>query len=201
MIDSGVSGNYARRSTLEGSQLYAAALQARGGDTVTVRLATETHVTVLKVLVDLNVKFLDFNSVERCAVLDLDSRNDLILGMAWLERHEPWIDWRSKTLGATRFSPGGALESHEPTSARKQKRYWRGHWAETVNMLEVGMSELVDTEGVKDVSPGRAHELHTQRWIILSVAHFLCVTTVTASHYNPCVVWAALCRDVRTAVR
>ena len=52
LIDSGASGNYARRSTLEGSQLYAAALHARRGDTVTVRLATETHVTVPKVLVD-----------------------------------------------------------------------------------------------------------------------------------------------------
>ena len=52
LIDSGASGNYARRSTLEGSQIYAAALQARGCDTVTVRLATRTHVTVPKVLVD-----------------------------------------------------------------------------------------------------------------------------------------------------
>ena len=59
-----------------------------------------------------------------------------------------------KTLGATRFAPGGALRSHEPTSARKQKRYWRGHWIETVNMLEVGMSELLDTGGIKDISPG-----------------------------------------------
>ena len=140
LIDSGASGNYARRSTLESSQQYAEALRARGSDTVTVRLATGTHVTVPKVLVDLNVKFLDFTSVECCVIVDLDSRYDLILGMAWLERHEPWIDWRSNTLGATRFAPGGALESHEFTSARKQKRYWRGHWTEMVNMLEVGMS-------------------------------------------------------------
>ena len=89
LIDSGASGNYARRSTLESSQQYAEALRTRGSDTVTVRLATGTHVTVPKVLVDLNVQFLDFNSVERCVVLDLDSRYDLILGMAWLGRHEP----------------------------------------------------------------------------------------------------------------
>jgi hypothetical protein len=95
---------------------------------------------------------LDFDSVERCLVLDLDSRYDLILGMACLERHEPWIDWRSKTLGATRLSPGGAMASHEPTSARKQKRYWRGHWTESVNVLDIGVSELMDT-GVEDASP------------------------------------------------
>ena len=89
LIDSGASGNYARRSSLQGSQLYAEALQARGSDVITVRLATGVCVTVPKVTANLGVKFLDFDSVERCLVLDLDPRYDLILGMAWLERHEP----------------------------------------------------------------------------------------------------------------
>ena len=66
MSDSGASGINARRSTLKGSEMYAEALQARGGDTVTVCLATGYHVTVPKVLVDLNAKFLDFDSVELC---------------------------------------------------------------------------------------------------------------------------------------
>ncbi|CAH0519613.1 unnamed protein product [Peronospora belbahrii] len=104
---------------------------------------------------ELVVKFLDFNCMERCLVLDLDARYDLILGMAWLERHEPWIDWRSKNLGATRNAPCGALESHEPTSARKQERFWRGYWTESVNMLDVGISDFVDTVSVEDNSPGR----------------------------------------------
>ncbi|CAH0476940.1 unnamed protein product [Peronospora belbahrii] len=64
-----------------------------------------TLVTVPKVLVDLNVKFLDFNRMKRCLVLDLDAKYDLILGMEWRGRHEPWIDWRSRTLGATRNAP------------------------------------------------------------------------------------------------
>ncbi|EGZ20552.1 hypothetical protein PHYSODRAFT_250152, partial [Phytophthora sojae] len=135
---------------MDGSQLYAEALVARRSDIVTVRLAAGTHVTVPKVPVDLGVKFLDFDSVERCLVLDLDSRYDLILGMAWLERYEPWIDRRSKTLGATHFSPGGALASHEPTSARKPKRFWREHWTESVNVLDIGVFELVGTEYVEN---------------------------------------------------
>ncbi|GMF35773.1 unnamed protein product [Phytophthora fragariaefolia] len=150
LVDSGASGNYAWRSTMEGSQLYAKALKARTRDIVTVRLATGTRITVPKDPVDLGVKFLDFDSVERCLVLDLDARYDLILGLAWLESHEPWIDWRSKTLGTTHFSPSGALASHEPTSARKQKRCWREHWTETVNVLDIGMSEMMDTESVVD---------------------------------------------------
>ncbi|GMF22950.1 unnamed protein product [Phytophthora fragariaefolia] len=146
LIDSGASGNYARRSTMKESQLYAEALSARDLGIVTVRLATGPHVTVPTVPVDLGVKFLDFDSVERCLVLDLDARYDIILGMAWLERHEPWIDWRLKTLGTMHFSPSGALTSHEHTSARKQKGFWLEHWTETVNVLDIGISEMMDTE-------------------------------------------------------
>ena len=85
---------------------------------------------------------MDFNSIERCLVLDLDSRYDLILGMAWIKRHEPWIDWRSKTSGATRNVPSEVLESYEPTFARQQKHYWREPLIENVNVLDIGMSEL-----------------------------------------------------------
>ena len=67
---------------------------------------------------------MDFDTIERCIVLDLNSRYDLILGIAWLERHEQWVNWRSKTLGDTRNVPSEALESHEPTFARQQNYYW-----------------------------------------------------------------------------
>ena len=106
-----------------------------------MRLATGARVTVPKVPLNLDVKFLDFNSIERCLDLDLDSRYDLILGMVWLERHEPWIDWRSKTLGATRNVSSEDLESHEPTFARQQKSYWREPQTEPGSVLDIGMSE------------------------------------------------------------
>ncbi|POM70674.1 Pol protein [Phytophthora palmivora] len=50
---------------------------------------------------DLAVKFEDFDSTESFLVLDMD-KYDLILGMQWLEKHEPWIDWRCKIIGASR---------------------------------------------------------------------------------------------------
>ncbi|KAG3028048.1 hypothetical protein PC128_g17524 [Phytophthora cactorum] len=78
LIDSGASGNYDRRSTLEGSQQYAEALKVQTRDTISVRLATGTLVTVSKVSVDLGVKFLDFDSVERCLVF-----RDMISSLAW----------------------------------------------------------------------------------------------------------------------
>ena len=113
-------------------------LQAQEGDSVTVRLATGARVTVPKVSLNLGLKFLDFDSVERCLVLDLESRYDLILGMALLERHEPWIDWRSKTLGATRNVSSEAFGSHEPSFASKQKRYWREPLTDSVSVLDIG---------------------------------------------------------------
>ena len=109
-----------------------------------------------KVPLNLGVKFLDFDSTERCLVLDLDSRYDIILGMAWLERHEPWIDWRSKTLGATRKVPSEALESHEPAFARQQKRYWCEILTEDANVQDIGMSELINSN-VNDMKIERSY--------------------------------------------
>ena len=51
-------------------------------DSITVRLATGVRAAVPNVPLDLGVKLLDFNSVERCLVLSFDSRYDIILGMA-----------------------------------------------------------------------------------------------------------------------
>ena len=94
LIDSGASGNYVRRCSLEGNPRYIKALKAHKGNTITVRLLIGTLFTVPKVPVNLGVKFFDFDGIERCLVPNLDSRYDLILGMAWLELHEPGIDWR-----------------------------------------------------------------------------------------------------------
>ena len=115
MIEYRALGNYVRCRSFEGSQQYAEALKAH--DSITVRQATGARFFVAKVPLSLGVKYLDFDSIERCLVLDLDSRYDLILGMVWLERHEPLIDWISKTLGATRNVSSEALESREPTFA------------------------------------------------------------------------------------
>ena len=68
------------------------------------------------------------------------------------ERRDPWIHWRSKSLGATRTAPSGALSSREPTFAGYQKRYWREPLADNVSVLEIEWAELVDSDDVKDMS-------------------------------------------------
>ncbi|POM71057.1 Reverse transcriptase, partial [Phytophthora palmivora] len=67
---------------------------------------------------DLAVNFEDFDSTESFLVLDMD-KYDLILSMPWLEKHEPWIDWRGKAIGASRPAVSDiALVSNVPTSVR-----------------------------------------------------------------------------------
>ncbi|POM78905.1 RNA-directed DNA polymerase [Phytophthora palmivora] len=67
---------------------------------------------------DLAVKFEDFGSSESFLVLDMD-KYDLILGMPWLEKHEPWIDWRGKAIGASRPAVSDrALVCNVPTSVQ-----------------------------------------------------------------------------------
>ena len=89
LVDSGASGNYIRRRSLEGCKHYAEALKALEGDVITVSLATGTRVTVPKVSLKLGLKVLDFDSIERILVQDLDSRYDLIFCMIWKEHQEP----------------------------------------------------------------------------------------------------------------
>ena len=130
-IDSGASVNYVKRCSLEGNPRYVEALEAHKGNNITVRLATGTLVTATKVLVNLGVKFFDFDSIKRSLIWT----RDISFFMAWFERHETWIDWRSKTLGATRTTSSGALEGHEPTSARNQNRCWREPLADNASVL------------------------------------------------------------------
>ena len=84
-----MSSNYVRSRSLKKNQQHAETLKAHDGDSITVRFAMGVRVTVPKVPLNLGVTCLDLNSLERSLVLDMNSRYDLILGMALLERHKP----------------------------------------------------------------------------------------------------------------
>ncbi|GMF57248.1 unnamed protein product [Phytophthora fragariaefolia] len=121
---------------------------------VSVRLATGSIVSTRKVTIPLNVKFDDFDSVEPFIVLDMDDRYDLILGIRWLTKHEPWTDWRSRTIGASHNPLADrALVGHVPSASRDglvyEHRVPRGEWqfAGSSEVLELPMA-----------SPPRARE-------------------------------------------
>ncbi|KAG3200808.1 hypothetical protein PC128_g4342 [Phytophthora cactorum] len=90
---------------------------------------------------DLTVKFEDFDSSEQLTVLEMD-KYDLIPGMSWLKKHEPWIDWRGKAISASRPAVSDrSLVSHVPTSVR--------NWAARKGRLDAVASK--EYLGVVDV--------------------------------------------------
>ncbi|KAG3176036.1 hypothetical protein PC128_g17434 [Phytophthora cactorum] len=129
LIDSGASKNFAHHQTVasNSNKLTDALRESKGKGTVSVQLADEKVITVPRIHMDLAVKLEDFDSSEQFTVLEMD-KYDLILGMSWLEKHKPWIDWRGKAIGASRPAVSDrALVSHVPTSvqnwaARKGRR-------------------------------------------------------------------------------
>ena len=52
-----------------------------------------------------------------------------------------------KALGTTRNVPSEDLESNEPIVARQQKRYCLEPLTESISVLDIGMSELVESDG------------------------------------------------------
>jgi hypothetical protein len=87
---------------------------------VSVRLATGIAKRSKKIEVDLRVAFVDFDSTEPFTVIEMDDRFDLILGMPWLERHEPWINWRTKSIGSSSPGRSEVQARHEPSFAHRQ---------------------------------------------------------------------------------
>ncbi|GMF50384.1 unnamed protein product [Phytophthora fragariaefolia] len=157
LIDSGASFNFAMKASVaRNNALYASALEAYKSNTnVSVRLATGSIVSTRKVTIPLNVKFDYFNSVEPFIVLDVDDRYDLILGMPWLAKHKPWIDLRSRTIGASHNPLADrALGGHVPSSSRDgfghEDRVPRGE------RQFAGSSEVLE---LPTASPPRAREL------------------------------------------
>ncbi|TJX12520.1 retroviral-like aspartic protease, partial [Tissierella creatinini] len=88
-----------------------------------VRLATGAIVKTEKRMVRVRFTYEGQEFVETFIVLDLDDKFDIVLGMPWLARHDPVIDWEKRTL--VRFgrdsgtvSDGPVAATHAPTDAR-----------------------------------------------------------------------------------
>ncbi|GMG17869.1 unnamed protein product [Phytophthora fragariaefolia] len=143
LIDSGASKNFARRLPMaRNTDKFADALRENSGaGPVSVRLANGSLVEVPRVLMDLSVKFEDFDSTDRFIALEMD-KYDLILGIRWLDKHGPWIDWRGKAIGASRLALSDrALVSHVPTSI-KSKGVRQDHQAASASKEFMGVAEV-----------------------------------------------------------
>ncbi|GMF54524.1 unnamed protein product [Phytophthora fragariaefolia] len=144
------------RSGARNADKFADALRENSSATpVLVRLANGSLVEVPRVLMDLSAKFENFESTERFIVLEMD-KYDLNLGLSWLEKHEPWIDWRGKAIGASRsVLSDRASVSHVPTSVKgkgiRQDRQGASAPEEFMGVAEVfGAPHEVPVDPVKE---------------------------------------------------
>jgi hypothetical protein len=123
LVDTGASQNYARRRSMAANSALLGAAQARQDGHISVKMADGATTTTKKVKLDLKIEFLDFKGTESFFVIDLDDRYDLILGMPWLKKNQPWIDWSELTMGSSAPPQEsffyGALECNEPSTIKK----------------------------------------------------------------------------------
>ena len=132
----------------ENAELFQAACAA-AGDTISVRLATGVVVTTKKITLDLRVKFEDFDFTEKFTVLDMDERYDLILGIAWLQEYEPWIDWKTKSIASSSSGGNHTFGSNDPTVVAHRRR----KLAAASDDHHVGVCDVVPSQvDVKEVS-------------------------------------------------
>ncbi|KAF1328293.1 Pol protein, partial [Globisporangium splendens] len=102
LVDCGASQNFVSKSALKQSlQAYERLVHTGKREKMIVRLADGSAVHTEGVRVELSFRFCDFVCKETFVVLAMGSKYDLILGMPWLAKHQPWIDWRARTIGSS----------------------------------------------------------------------------------------------------
>ncbi|KAH9110603.1 hypothetical protein AeMF1_014648 [Aphanomyces euteiches] len=118
LIDCGASENYARKESMmmNKEKLEEAVAKSDGRATVRVKMADGSVAEQPRVLITLPTRVGQFVSDETYFVIDLDERWDLILGMGWLEKHQPTINWKLKTISKSLDANKDlGLVSNEPT--------------------------------------------------------------------------------------
>ncbi|KAF1317587.1 reverse transcriptase, partial [Globisporangium splendens] len=91
LVDTGASNNFVRNEVIVRHGVFVP--DANEDKTMVIRLANGSTVKMPKRVVRLAMKCEDFRGEDEFILLDLDDKFDLILGMPWLKRYQPSIDW------------------------------------------------------------------------------------------------------------
>ncbi|KAF1328828.1 putative polyprotein, partial [Globisporangium splendens] len=91
LVDTGASNNFVRNEVIVRHKVPMP--DANEDKTMIVRLANGSTVKMPKRVVRLAIKCEDFRGEDEFILLDLDDKFDMILGMPWLKRYQPSIDW------------------------------------------------------------------------------------------------------------
>ncbi|KAF1334476.1 Pol protein, partial [Globisporangium splendens] len=114
LVDCGASQNFVSKAALKQSlQAYERLVHSGKREKMIVRLADGSTVHTEGVQVELSFSFCDFVCKETFVVLAMGSKYDLILGTPWLAKHQPWIDWRARTIGSSTPSSDGERRLRE----------------------------------------------------------------------------------------
>ncbi|KAF1318485.1 reverse transcriptase, partial [Globisporangium splendens] len=91
LVDTGASNNFVRNEVIARHKVPMPGVNE--DKTMVIRLANGSTVKMPKRVVRLAIKCEDFRGEDEFILLDLDDKFDLILGMPWLKRYQPSIDW------------------------------------------------------------------------------------------------------------
>ncbi|CAI5714557.1 unnamed protein product [Peronospora effusa] len=107
LVDSGASQNFVKLASLKKRPAsYESLCQDGKREEATVRLANGALVKLEGAQVELAFSFSDFSCKEKFTMLGMEIPYDLILGMPWLAKHQPWIGWRTRTVASSTQDTG-----------------------------------------------------------------------------------------------
>ncbi|KAF1321784.1 putative retroelement, partial [Globisporangium splendens] len=96
LVDTGASNNFVRNEVIIRHGVFVP--DANEEKTMIVRLANGSTVKMPKRVVRLAIKCEDFRGEDEFILLDLDDKFGIILGMPWLKRYQPSIDWMNMKI-------------------------------------------------------------------------------------------------------
>ncbi|GMF47471.1 unnamed protein product [Phytophthora fragariaefolia] len=117
LVDCGASNNFVRLQSLARFDFEEVELPRSLLD---VRLATGVVVRTEKRARTTRFSYEETKFVDELIVLDFDDKFDMVLGVPWLARHHPVIDWAKRTI--VRIRSSGAIESDGPVGAAHAPR-------------------------------------------------------------------------------
>ena len=108
LFDTGASNNFVR-TEVHTSLNFVEIESPRS--MLSVRLATCSTVTIPKRVIRTRFELDELSFEDECIVLDLDDKFDVILGIPWMSKHQPTIDWVNLSIDC-----GGLTGSDHPVS-------------------------------------------------------------------------------------
>uniref|UniRef100_A0AAV1VMA1 Uncharacterized protein n=1 Tax=Peronospora matthiolae TaxID=2874970 RepID=A0AAV1VMA1_9STRA len=97
LVDCGASNRFIRRQSLEDSRLNYVEREFPP-TRMTVCLATRASVAVNKRVVGIHYTLEGKQYDDDFIVLDLDDQFDVILGLPWLRKYQPWVSWQHRSV-------------------------------------------------------------------------------------------------------